>query len=226
MYDKFIEMHRGQYIPKEVYSEVHHIVPRHMGGSDEISNLIRLTYRQHILAHLLLFRKYRKIEDWTAYKLMTSCTGERKSIISKMIGERHKLSGHIYALGAKNRETGHINAIKTKESLRKGGLRGGQIARETGHIYTIRTQESSSLGGKISGAIATSNGQIQKLGKYKGIYVLIMPDGTEFQHAFQAVEYMDVPKEKIIDWCRNNRFGYSRREKTQEELESRWANIE
>lgn len=38
------------------YSEVHHIVPRSWGGSDAPDNLVRLTAREHRLAHLLLFK--------------------------------------------------------------------------------------------------------------------------------------------------------------------------
>ena len=36
------------------YSERHHIVPRHLGGGDEPSNLVRLTPEDHYFAHLLL----------------------------------------------------------------------------------------------------------------------------------------------------------------------------
>jgi len=36
------------------YSEIHHIRPRSIGGSDEASNLIALTYREHFLVHWLL----------------------------------------------------------------------------------------------------------------------------------------------------------------------------
>ncbi|AFN37507.1 homing endonuclease [Vibrio phage TCU_VP02_YC] len=40
------------------YSEVHHIIPRCMGGSDDESNLIRLTAREHFIAHVLLSKAY------------------------------------------------------------------------------------------------------------------------------------------------------------------------
>lgn len=43
-------------LKENVYSEVHHIIPRCMGGSDEKSNLVRLSYRQHFIAHMLLPR--------------------------------------------------------------------------------------------------------------------------------------------------------------------------
>lgn len=36
------------------YSERHHIRPRSLGGRDEPSNLVRLTYREHFIAHWLL----------------------------------------------------------------------------------------------------------------------------------------------------------------------------
>ena len=38
------------------YAEVHHIVPRSLGGSDDADNLIRLTARQHFIAHWMLAR--------------------------------------------------------------------------------------------------------------------------------------------------------------------------
>lgn len=40
--------------PKEGYKELHHIMPRSMGGKDENGNLVFLTVRQHYIAHLLL----------------------------------------------------------------------------------------------------------------------------------------------------------------------------
>lgn len=38
----------------ECYSEVHHIVPRSLGGTDVKENLVELTAREHFVCHLLL----------------------------------------------------------------------------------------------------------------------------------------------------------------------------
>lgn len=226
MYDKFILKHVNQEFETGVYTELHHIVPKHMGGNNDISNFIRLTYRQHILAHLLLYRKYKKYEDLCAYKLMKSLPQERKSLISSLIGNMHKESGHIYKLGNYNRDSGFINKIKTTDSLRKGGLAAGKIAKESGQILSIRTDEGSRAGGITAGKYAKERGQIQSLGKYRGTYILIMPDGKEFEHGFQAEEYMGIDKKLILSRCKAGNLGYSRRKKTKEELENRWANIE
>ena len=40
----------------EGYTETHHIIPRCLGGTDDESNLIRLSAREHFIAHLLLVK--------------------------------------------------------------------------------------------------------------------------------------------------------------------------
>jgi hypothetical protein len=53
-YQQFISSLRGQSV--DGYAEVHHIVPRSLGGLDDADNLIRLTARQHFVAHWMLAR--------------------------------------------------------------------------------------------------------------------------------------------------------------------------
>jgi hypothetical protein len=50
------EDNRGLY--DNIYTEIHHIVPRCMGGSDSPENLVKLTVTNHIKAHVLLSRMY------------------------------------------------------------------------------------------------------------------------------------------------------------------------
>jgi len=38
----------------EGYKELHHIIPRSLGGGDEIDNLVALTAREHFICHILL----------------------------------------------------------------------------------------------------------------------------------------------------------------------------
>lgn len=40
------------------YYEIHHIIPKCMGGGNEKSNLVNLTAREHFVAHLLLCKMY------------------------------------------------------------------------------------------------------------------------------------------------------------------------
>jgi len=55
-YNKFIDSLRNQVVSEGC--ELHHIVPRSMGGSDDKSNIIALTPRQHYIAHWMLWKAY------------------------------------------------------------------------------------------------------------------------------------------------------------------------
>ena len=53
--------------------EIHHIIPKSLGGSDDPSNLVALTPKEHCLAHMLLLKIYPdSIEMKCAYNFM--CT--------------------------------------------------------------------------------------------------------------------------------------------------------
>lgn len=54
IYNELIERAKGREL--DVYTELHHIIPRCMGGEDKLSNLVELTYREHFIAHWLLHR--------------------------------------------------------------------------------------------------------------------------------------------------------------------------
>lgn len=61
----------------EGYCENHHIIPKALGGSDDVSNIVRLTAREHYIAHAILVRitdgvdKHRMINAW----FRMSCQG-------------------------------------------------------------------------------------------------------------------------------------------------------
>lgn len=42
------------------YIEYHHIIPRSLGGSDDESNLVALTAREHYIVHVLLYKIFKK----------------------------------------------------------------------------------------------------------------------------------------------------------------------
>lgn len=56
MYTKLVQHRRDNPLKKrgDVYTELHHVVPKCLGGSNKSSNLIRLTFKEHLFAHKLL----------------------------------------------------------------------------------------------------------------------------------------------------------------------------
>lgn len=101
-YNRLIEYAKQN--PPTEYKEQHHIVPRAEGGSDDKSNLVPLTARQHYIAHLLLAKIYDDVKMHQAVLMMQSkskCHNRkfrfnsrlyeaiRKEYSKKISGEKH-----------------------------------------------------------------------------------------------------------------------------------------
>jgi len=56
IYYRIIDNSRNRILPKEVYKERHHIIPKSLGGTNSVDNLVWLTGREHLICHLLLVR--------------------------------------------------------------------------------------------------------------------------------------------------------------------------
>jgi hypothetical protein len=58
-YNNLVERAKTRGLDKSVlegYYEVHHIIPRCMGGTDDKENLVLLNYREHVICHVILVR--------------------------------------------------------------------------------------------------------------------------------------------------------------------------
>lgn len=58
IYNKLIDSRKYRALNKEPLYEIHHIVPICMGGSNDGSNLVKLTFREHYIVHWLLTKIY------------------------------------------------------------------------------------------------------------------------------------------------------------------------
>jgi molecular chaperone DnaK (HSP70) len=58
----------------------HHIIPRHMGGTDDPSNLIELTVEEHAEAHRKLWEQYGNIKDYCAWKGLEGTIGKEEIV--------------------------------------------------------------------------------------------------------------------------------------------------
>jgi hypothetical protein len=107
-YNKFINTLKDQVV--EGYTEKHHIVPRSHGGNNDESNLIRLTTRQHYVAHWLLWKAY-KGSMTTAFHYMNGVKRYGKRLNSKTVEllrledfERRKGRRHTPEANERNRQ--------------------------------------------------------------------------------------------------------------------------
>ena len=90
-YNDIVFRAQNRNLPKEVYTEKHHIVPRSLGGGNERENIAKLTAREHFVCHWLLT----KMTTGQAQKKMAyACKRMMHSAGEKQY--RYKISGRIY----------------------------------------------------------------------------------------------------------------------------------
>jgi hypothetical protein len=102
------------------YIEKHHIIPRCMGGSNNIHNLAKLTAREHFLCHWLLT----KCVTGTFYKKkMLNALGR---FVQSSTTQQRKLSSRQYEIARKaiaiaNTQRLYTNEMRKKMSLANSG---------------------------------------------------------------------------------------------------------
>jgi len=91
----------------------HHIIPKHAGGTDDSSNLVRLTVAEHAEAHRLLWEQHGRPEDKLAWLLLAGKTDEAESA-------RIELARHVQ-----------------KRRWKKPGARQAQSERMKGNAFAV-----------------------------------------------------------------------------------------
>jgi 5-methylcytosine-specific restriction endonuclease McrA len=71
IYNNIIERARNRVV--EGYIEVHHIVPKCLGGTNDVDNLVSLTAEEHYIVHMLLVKIYPDNKSlWYAANMMAN----------------------------------------------------------------------------------------------------------------------------------------------------------
>lgn len=110
------------------YFEKHHIIPRSLGGSDDESNLVCLSAREHYLAHALLVKIYKDGSD-EQNKMLWAFNGMRN--LHRDYQERIVGNSHLYA----SLKGKYKHSEKTKEKMSASAM---------GHIVTDETRNKLS----------------------------------------------------------------------------------
>ena len=122
-YNELIEKGKNRVYPENEYGETHHIIPRSFGGSNDKENLVRLSAREHYIAHALLWRMKFTNEYATkmAYAFCTFMYGFK----FKEHTEKYKISSRMYETFKKQ-----YSILQSKEMSGKGNPFYGKIHNE------------------------------------------------------------------------------------------------
>ena len=134
------------------YVEEHHIIPRSLGGSDDKSNLVKLTAKEHFICHLLLTKMYPNdtIEYYKMFHaffmmLVTSKNQKRYITSRKYENMRVSFSERMSVLqgGNKNSQFGtmwiHNKTLKQCKKVPKDSIL--EEGWETGRVIDFNKKE-------------------------------------------------------------------------------------
>lgn len=110
-YTKFIDSCKTKVYLEMVHK--HHIIPKFMGGTDDLDNIIELSVNDHFKAHMLLAEncdpQYRKGNLWSVAMLKKGWSGDVDLIIEKLRESNSGESNPFYGRA-------HTNESKEKIS--------------------------------------------------------------------------------------------------------------
>lgn len=113
-YNLLIETRKDRNLLDGEYYETHHIIPKSMGGNNEPSNLIRLTAREHFIAHWLLWRIHQNAEMAFAFYCLTNMSKNQK-VKSSRVYEESKLARRPFIV--ENNKKHHKGKKLSKEHI-------------------------------------------------------------------------------------------------------------
>lgn len=131
-------------------THTHHIIPRHIGGTDDPSNLVELTVEEHAEAHRILFETYGRWQDEVAWKMLScqidSYEASQQARILANLGNKH-FEGKTHTEETRKKISEYQKVAKIGNQIRLGAV----LTDET------KTQISESLRGNSNRKGKTGN---------------------------------------------------------------------
>jgi len=169
------------------YKELHHIIPKCMGGSDSKDNLVALTAREHFIAHKLLTKIYPDNSKlWFAF----SCMSRGRKVSSIQYEDTMKARSIAMTMNNPSKNGAWNKGLKLKKSLRKTEL---TEAERNMHSERMKSQNPMTL-------------YPEKNHTARPIIVEYM-DGTieEYSYAKQFADKNNIPYVTVKYWIQKGK---------------------
>lgn len=199
------------------HTHKHHILPRFMGGSDDVSNLVELSVSDHFEAHKLLAENVDeeyKVGTWSSLHLLKKYwSGDYEEIRSKiseaLSGENNPMSGRVFTdderkrmseiqLGEKNHFYGKHH---TEETKRKISEKSKKWLNENGSPFKGKTHTIENRK-KLS---ELAKKQFKEKGHPSNRKCMDVETNTIYDSIKEMAQSIGVPRTTMNRWVKDNR---------------------
>jgi hypothetical protein len=191
---------------KTIITHKHHIIPKHMGGTDDPSNIVEITVEEHAEAHRVLYEKYGRWQDELAWKGLAGIVG-KEEIIRRAQSEANKGRKHSeeYCRKQSERMKGENNPCfgRTGEKNPMFGRRG----KNNPNFGKKRSEESKRKQSEKMEGRNLSEEHRRKIGESQW-KVCVSPEGVVYASLREAARQSPHPYNTLRDWCHANKNGW------------------
>lgn len=118
-YDNIIRFAQIRTLAAGIYSETHHIIPKSLGGTNDSTNLVILTGKEHLVCHLLLTKmtsgKQKAKMINAAWAMATLATNDQ--VRYRVTGRIYEMLRQQFANSHSIRMTGRHHTKNTKQKI-------------------------------------------------------------------------------------------------------------
>lgn len=125
---------------------IHHVIPKHAGGTDNPDNLVELSVEEHALAHKKLYEEHGRWQDRVAWLSLAGIIDDAERIY-EIAKNSNKGNPTKYKHNAETREKirqtklGEKNPMFGKISPIRGAKRPGIGGRKKGTTWSVKERE-------------------------------------------------------------------------------------
>lgn len=191
--------------------ERHHIIPRHVGGTNEAYNITKLQHKEHALAHHLLYHIYHRVEDKLAYKMLYGQVSNpwelpefRKNMTNTVCQNLQKVDRD------KQKKATSIvgkRAVKEHTGIHADGMH--EIAIEASKKWVRDNPELASKRSSDSHKNRTQK-DYERMAAHKSKHLILDGKGNVFQSVAEAAHFYCLKTYTIDNWARRRSHGWSR----------------
>lgn len=142
----------------------HHIIPKHMGGTDAPDNYVKLTIPEHAAAHKELWERHGKRQDWIAWQFLSKQITLAEAIkMSQRLPKTEEWKDQMSEIATEK------NYIKRLQDAMKNPTIKEKHARNTSKgLKGVRKSEShkKAMGERIQNTLKVTCPHCRKSGQY------------------------------------------------------------
>lgn len=203
-YFSIISRSQSKIFDDNLYYEIHHIIPRCMGGDNSQGNLVKLTAREHYIVHLILPKM---VQGRAKYQLQTAlwrmCSFKDGRYIpcasAYESAKQNMASANSVLLSGRKLSPEHIAKLKDRPAHNKGKKmpvsHGDKISAYRQNLHSVKAEE---LSNKISKSLSVyhndrANKGTNKCPKFR--WELVNTSTNEF-----------ATTTNLKEWCKSQGF--------------------